>query len=98
MVSHTGARQAARLRQRYLEKALHQDISYYDTTLTSGGVLAGLNEDCTAIQNALSEKVCFGNCGWNPVTNAFCFQTARLPNMHNMSTPSVAIGVHELGV
>lgn len=56
--THAGARQAARLRQRYLEKALHQDISYYDTTLTSGGVQAGLNEDCTAIQNALSEKVC----------------------------------------
>lgn len=52
-----GARQAARLRERFLERALHQDIAYYDTTLTSGAVLGGLNVDCTAIQNALSEKV-----------------------------------------
>lgn len=55
--NHAGARQAARLRERYLQRALHQEISYYDTTLTSGAVLGGLNEDCTAIQNALSEKV-----------------------------------------
>jgi ATP-binding cassette, subfamily B (MDR/TAP), member 1 len=50
-------RQAARLRQRYLEAALLQDVTYYDTDATTGDILSGLNEDCTAVQNAISEKV-----------------------------------------
>lgn len=55
-----GARIASKLRQEYLRAALHQDIPHYDTELTSGDVVAGLNADCTAVQNAISEKV--GNC------------------------------------
>jgi ABC-type multidrug transport system fused ATPase/permease subunit len=54
---HAGARQTAKLRQKYLRAALLQDISYYDVTMTSGDVLSGLNEDCTAVQNAVSDKV-----------------------------------------
>lgn len=57
-VLHTaGARIASKWRQRYLTAALHQDIAHYDTDLTSGDVVSGLNADCTAVQNAISEKV-----------------------------------------
>ena len=53
----SGTRQVARLRQRYLEASLKQEQAYYDTQATSGDVLGGLNEDCQAVQNAISEKV-----------------------------------------
>lgn len=51
-----GQRQTARLRQRYLEAALTQDVAYYDKDATTGDILSGLNDDCTAVQNAISEK------------------------------------------
>jgi ATP-binding cassette, subfamily B (MDR/TAP), member 1 len=35
---------------------LYQDIPYYDTTMTSGRVISAINEDCTDVQNAISEK------------------------------------------
>jgi ATP-binding cassette, subfamily B (MDR/TAP), member 1 len=53
----SGTRQVARLRRRYLEAALHQEQVYYETQATSGDVLSGLNDDCQAVQNAISEKV-----------------------------------------
>jgi ABC-type multidrug transport system fused ATPase/permease subunit len=40
-----------------LRAALHQDISHFDTELTSGDIVNGLNADCNAVQNAISEKV-----------------------------------------
>lgn len=57
MFMWSGARIASKWRQRYLKAALHQDISHYDTELTSGDVVSGLNADCSAVQNAISEKV-----------------------------------------
>jgi ATP-binding cassette, subfamily B (MDR/TAP), member 1 len=57
MFMWSGTRQVARLRQRYLEASLNQEQAYYDTQATSGNVLSGLNEDCQAVQNAISEKV-----------------------------------------
>ena len=57
MFMWSGTRQVARLRQRYLEASLKQEQAYYDTQATSGDVLGGLNEDCQAVQNAISEKV-----------------------------------------
>lgn len=52
-----GVRRAARLRQRYLTAALYQDIPYYDTTMTAGAVISGLNTDCAAVQAATSERI-----------------------------------------
>lgn len=52
-----GVRRTARLRQRYLAAALAQDIATYDTTLTAGAVITGLNADCAAVQAATSERV-----------------------------------------
>lgn len=56
-LASAGARQTSKLRQRYLRASLMQDISHYDTVLTSGDVLSGINEDCAAVQNAISQKV-----------------------------------------
>jgi ATP-binding cassette, subfamily B (MDR/TAP), member 1 len=53
----SGSRQVARLRQRYLAASLNQEQEYYDTQATSGDILSGLNQDCHAVQNAISEKV-----------------------------------------
>jgi ABC-type multidrug transport system fused ATPase/permease subunit len=58
LLLHAGQRQTARLRQRYLEAALMQDITFYDRDFTTGDILSGLNDDCTSVQNAISEKVC----------------------------------------
>jgi ATP-binding cassette, subfamily B (MDR/TAP), member 1 len=56
-IDHAGARQALKLRQRYLRAALRQDITHFETELTSGQVLSGIKEDCSAVQNAISQKV-----------------------------------------
>jgi ABC-type multidrug transport system fused ATPase/permease subunit len=55
--SLAGARITSKLRQKYLRAALHQDIAHFDTELTSGDIVNGLNADCNAVQNAISDKV-----------------------------------------
>ena len=54
---HAGTRITGRLRQRFLRAALHQDVTHYDTQLTSADVVTGLSADCAAVQAAISEKV-----------------------------------------
>lgn len=39
------ALQSNRLRQRYLAAVLRQDVGFFDTQATTGGLLQGLNED-----------------------------------------------------
>ena len=52
-----GARQATRLRRRYLQAVLRQDAAFFDASAKSGALLLGLNEDTSAIQLAIGEKV-----------------------------------------
>ncbi len=52
-----GARQATRLRRRYLQAVLRQDAAFFDASAKSGALLQGLNEDTSAIQLAIGEKV-----------------------------------------
>ncbi len=54
---HAGARQATRLRRRYLQAVLRQDAAFFDASAKSGVLLQGLNEDTSAIQLAIGEKV-----------------------------------------
>lgn len=54
---YSGNRQANRLRMRYLHAVLHQDIAYFDTSASTGALLAGLNDDTQQVQAAVSEKV-----------------------------------------
>ncbi|CAL8467005.1 g6541 [Coccomyxa elongata] len=53
----TGARQATRLRQKYLQAVLRQDATFFDVHARSGDLLQGLNEDTSAIQLAIGEKM-----------------------------------------
>lgn len=51
-----GARLAQRLRERYLQKLLHQDAAFFDT-MPSGEVASRLNGDISAVRAGTSEKV-----------------------------------------
>ena len=53
----SGSRQATRLRRRYLQAVLRQEAAYFDVHVRSGELLQGLNEDTTAIQLGIGEKV-----------------------------------------
>lgn len=72
-----GVRQTAKLRQRFLHAALAQDIPFYDTTLTSGAVIAGLNVDCAAVQAATSERVGHAINNLTQFTLSFALAFAR---------------------
>lgn len=52
-----GSRQATRLRRRYLQAVLRQEAAYFDVHVRSGELLQGLNEDTSAIQLGIGEKV-----------------------------------------
>ena len=52
-----GARQATRLRQQFLQAVLRQEPAFFDQHVKSGNLLQGLNEDTSAIQLAIGEKV-----------------------------------------
>lgn len=53
----TGERQAARIRNLYLQAILRQDISFFDKETNSGEVIARLSGDTVLIQEAMGEKV-----------------------------------------
>ena len=53
----TGARQASRVRLRYMHQVLRADVSFFDQHATTGELLQGLNADCVSIQDAIGEKV-----------------------------------------
>jgi ATP-binding cassette, subfamily B (MDR/TAP), member 1 len=53
----TGTRQANRVRAKYLEAVLRQDIAFFDRDATTGKLLQSLNEETLAFQAAISEKV-----------------------------------------
>jgi ATP-binding cassette subfamily B (MDR/TAP) protein 1 len=54
---HTGHRQAAKLRKKYLHALLQQDVGYYDTESSTGDVVNSVATDPLAVQDAISEKV-----------------------------------------
>ena len=59
---HAGARQATRLRRQYLQAVLRQEAAFFDASAQSGVLLQGLNEDTSAIQLAIGEKVPKASC------------------------------------
>jgi ATP-binding cassette subfamily B (MDR/TAP) protein 1 len=54
---HTGERQSAVLRAKYLQALLQQDVAYFDTETNTGDVVNSLATDPLAVQDAISEKV-----------------------------------------
>lgn len=54
---HSGERQAIKMRVRYLEAILRQDISYFDTEAETGMLLDSVHSDTLLVQDAISEKM-----------------------------------------
>lgn len=53
----TGERQAARIRVRYLQALLKQDVSFFDTDAKTGDIVSSISSDTLLVQDAISEKV-----------------------------------------
>ncbi|KAK4348483.1 hypothetical protein RND71_031238 [Anisodus tanguticus] len=53
----TGERQTTKMRIKYLEAALNQDISYFDTEVRTSDVVSAINTDAVVVQDAISEKL-----------------------------------------
>ena len=53
----TGERQSTKMRIKFLEAALNQDIQYFDTEVRTSDVVFAINTDAVMVQDAISEKV-----------------------------------------
>lgn len=53
----TGERQSTKMRIKYLEAALSQDIQFFDTEVRTSDVVFAINTDAVIVQDAISEKV-----------------------------------------
>ncbi|KAG9153943.1 hypothetical protein Leryth_022985 [Lithospermum erythrorhizon] len=53
----TGERQSTKMRIKFLEAALNQDIQYFDTHLRTSDVVSAINTDAVMVQDAISEKL-----------------------------------------
>ena len=63
---HSGERQAIKMRIRYLEAILRQDVAYFDTHAETGMLMDSVSTDTLMVQDAISEKV-------NPVPRSSFF-------------------------
>ncbi|KAJ7542537.1 hypothetical protein O6H91_10G110600 [Diphasiastrum complanatum] len=54
--TQTGERQSARMRVRYLQAMLRQDIGFFDTDTTSGDIVLGISSDTALVQEAIGPK------------------------------------------
>ncbi|KAL5072382.1 hypothetical protein RYX36_011366 [Vicia faba] len=53
----TGERQSTRMRIKYLEAALDQDIQFFDTEVRTSDVVFAINTDAVMVQDVISEKL-----------------------------------------
>lgn len=53
----SGERQSTKMRIKYLEAALNQDVRYFDTEVRTSDVIYAINADAVVVQDAISEKV-----------------------------------------
>ncbi|THF97158.1 hypothetical protein TEA_001424 [Camellia sinensis var. sinensis] len=53
----TGERQSTKMRIKYLEAALNQDIPFFDTEVRTSDVIFAINIDAVMVQDAISEKL-----------------------------------------
>lgn len=51
-----GIRQSGVIRDRYLRAVMRQDVAFFDTEASSGGLIQSLNEDTAAIQEGMNDK------------------------------------------
>ena len=52
-----GERQSTKMRIKYLEVALNQDIQFFDTEVRTTDVVFAINNDVVMVQDAISKKV-----------------------------------------
>ncbi|KAL0710819.1 hypothetical protein Bca4012_017797 [Brassica carinata] len=55
--SWAGERQTTKMRIKYLEAALNQDIQFFDTEVRTSDVVSAINTDAVMVQDAISEKL-----------------------------------------
>ncbi|CAL5422197.1 unnamed protein product [Camellia sinensis] len=53
----TGERQSTKMRIKYLEATLNQDIPFFDTEIRTSDVVFAINTDAVMVQYAISEKL-----------------------------------------
>ncbi|KAK9723946.1 hypothetical protein RND81_05G036200 [Saponaria officinalis] len=53
----SGERQTTKMRIKYLEAALNQDIQYFDTQVRTSDIVFAINTDAALVQDAISEKL-----------------------------------------
>ncbi|OVA18006.1 ABC transporter [Macleaya cordata] len=53
----TGERQSTKMRIKYLEAALNQDVQYFDTEVRTSDIVFAINSDTVMVQDAISEKL-----------------------------------------
>uniref|UniRef100_A0A0C9QRK5 TSA: Wollemia nobilis Ref_Wollemi_Transcript_12661_4895 transcribed RNA sequence n=1 Tax=Wollemia nobilis TaxID=56998 RepID=A0A0C9QRK5_9CONI len=54
---HTGERQAAKMRYKYLEAVLRRDVAFYDMDARTGKIVESISSDTLLFQDAISEKI-----------------------------------------
>ncbi|EFJ33407.1 ATP-binding cassette transporter [Selaginella moellendorffii] len=54
---YTGERQSSRIRVRYLESLLHQEVAFFDTEANTGSIVNHIASDILLVQDAMGEKV-----------------------------------------
>ncbi|KAG0499630.1 hypothetical protein HPP92_004321 [Vanilla planifolia] len=54
---YTGERQSGKLRRKYLEAVLKQDVGFFDTDARTGDIVFSISTDTLLVQEAISEKV-----------------------------------------
>ncbi|XP_077234235.1 ABC transporter B family member 19-like [Tasmannia lanceolata] len=52
-----GERSAQRIRTKYLQSVLRQDIGFFDTEITTGNIMHGISSDVAQIQEVMGEKM-----------------------------------------
>lgn len=53
----TGERQTARLRVKYIQSILEQDISFFDTDARDENIISHITSDAILVQDAIGDKV-----------------------------------------
>ncbi|KAK9158581.1 hypothetical protein Scep_005155 [Stephania cephalantha] len=53
----TGERQSTKMRIKFLEAALNQDVQFFDTEVRTSDVVFAINTDAVLVQDAISEKL-----------------------------------------
>ncbi|RRT70896.1 hypothetical protein B296_00016441 [Ensete ventricosum] len=68
----TGERQSTKMRIKYLEAALNQDVRYFDTEVRTSDVVFAINADAVTVQDAISEKVRLSLRGLQSIEMLIC--------------------------